>query len=248
MRIEYPTPEEQRTSVGKIVKTGMAHRRSLFADIAEMYRDLGLRVIFHDMADIVFIAAISSVITLFYLLEDFSANRWQHDEAYAILFAAAPTLYLLLCLLGFWKEKLSDTYDVKMTCKYTVCHLTAFRMLVFSCVCILINLAVVGIFCMEGIFPDFWHAFFVAASSLFLFSFLLLRSLFHSKGLAAPTVTAAAWIPANFLVYSLFRNGYSRFLRDMPLCLHAIVALLLACLYCADLKRLILQQKERILC
>lgn len=248
MKIEYPTPEEQHAAVRKIVKTGMAHKRPLFAYIAEMYRDLGLRVIFHDMADVVFIAAMALVITLFYLLENFSTGRWQHDEAYAILFAVAPTLYLLLCLLGFWKEKLSDTYDVKMTCKYTVCHLTAFRMLVFSCVCILMNLAVVGIFCMAGIFPNFWHAFFITASSLFLFSFLLLRSVFHSKGLAAPTMTAAAWIPINLMVDFLFHNGYSRFLRDMPLCLHAIVALLLACLYCADLKRLILQQKERILC
>lgn len=248
MKIEYPTPEEQHIAVRKIVKTGMAHRRSLFTDIAEMYRDLGLRIIFHDMADVVFIGAIASVITLFYLLENFRGSRWNHDEAYMILFTVAPTLYLLLCLLGFWKEKLSDTYDVKMTCKFTVCHLTAFRMLVFSCVCILMNLVVVGIFCMTDIFPNFWHAFFITASSLFLFSFLLLRSLFHCKGLVGPTVTAAAWIPVNFLIDSLFHNGYSRFLRDMPLCLHAIVALFLACLYCADLKRLILQQKERILC
>ncbi len=248
MKIEYPVPEEQRAAVRRIVGRGMARRRTPFADLLDMYRKLGFRVVFRDMADVVFLSAMVSAFVLFWILENFTVGRRPHDDAYAALFTLAPTLYLLLCLLGFWKERLSDTYDVKMVCKYTVCHLTAFRMFVFSCVCILANLAAVGVFCAAGIFPDFWQAFLVTASSLFLFSVLLLRSLFHSGGLTAPTLTAAAWIPANLLVDVLFHSGYSRFLQEMPLCLHAAVALLLACLYCADLGRLISEQKERILC
>lgn len=248
MKIEYPPQEEQRAAVRRIVKAGMDPRRPFLTDIVEMHRDLGFGVIFHDMADVIFLSILVSVCVFAGLLEGFSSGHNRHDEAYSILFMAAPTLYLLLCLLGFWKEKLSETYDVKMVCKYTVCHLTAFRMLVFSCVCMIANLAAVALFFAEGIFPDFWQAFLVSASSLFLFSVLLLRSLFHGRGLAAPSMTAAAWVPANILLDILFHNGYNRFLREMPLCLHTVVALLLACLYFASLKRLISEQKERILC
>jgi hypothetical protein len=248
MKIEYPTAEEQRAAIRKITKTGMAHRRPLLADFPEMYRSLGFRVIFHDMADVVFLSVLASACILYAVLENLKLGSPHNGRLYTAMFTMAPTLYLLLCLLGFWKEKMSDTYDVKMSCKYTVCHLTAFRMLIFSCACILVNLAVVGLCFAAGIVPDFWQAFLITASSLFLFSVLLLTSLFHGRGLAAPTMTAAAWVPANVLVDALFSNGYERFLQTMPLCLHIAVTAALACLYCAGLKRLTLQQKERVLC
>lgn len=248
MKIEYPAPEEQRAAVRQITKTGMADRRSLLSDFWEMYRSLGLRVIFHDMADVVFLS-VMAVSFAFYLLAGYlkSASPSRSD-VYTVLFTAAPTLYLLLCLLGFWKERMSDTYDVKMSCKFTVCHLTAFRMLLFSCACILFNLALVAAFCAAGFVADFWQTFLVTASSLFLFSVLLLWSLFHGRGLVAPTLTAAAWLPANLLVFALFPDGYERFLQTVPLYLHMAVTIVLACLYLAGLKRLISQQRERILC
>ncbi len=248
MKIDYPSPEERRATIRKITREGMADRRSLFSDFREMYRNLGLRVIFYDMADVFFIAALVTAFVLCGLAENFRYLAGQRNNFYAKLFAVSPTLYLLLCLLGFWKEKLSDTYDVKMSCKYTVCHLTAFRMLAFSCAGILVNLAAVGIFCTAGGVPDFWQVFLVSTSSLFLFSVLLLWSLFRAGGLAAPTFAAAAWFPANLLLEYLFPSGYGRFLVEMPLYLHLAVTVALACFYFAGLKRLISQQKERILC
>lgn len=248
MKIEYPTPEEQRAAVRQITQAGMAGRRSLFSDFWEMYRSLGFRVIFHDMADVVFLSVMAMALVFYLLLESFKFNSPNRGEVCTTLFTAAPTLYLLLCLLGFWKERMSDTYDVKMSCKFTVCHLTAFRMLLFSCACILANLALVAAFCAAGVVTDFWQTFLVTASSLFLFSVLLLWSLFHGRGLVGPTLTAAAWLPANLFVRVLFPDGYERFLQTMPLCLHIAVTVVLACLYLAGLKRLISQQRERILC
>lgn len=247
MKIEYPSQREQHAAVRSIVAAGTAPRRPLFAEIAAMYRSVGLGVVFHDMADVVFAAFIVLVCLFGALLQAVSGHP-EPDRVYAALFAFSPSVYLLLCLLAFWKERLSGTYDVKMTCRYTVCHLMAFRMLVFSCVGIAVNLAVVGILAAAGGVEDYWQAFLVTASSLFLFSVLLLRSLFCGGGLAAPTLTAAAWIPANLLLDSLFHSGYGRFLREMPLWLHGAVALAMVCLYCRNLGRLISGQKEKILC
>lgn len=247
MNIEYPTPEEQRAAARNIVKAGMPRRRPLAAEVADLCRSLGFGVVFRDMADVVFLSAMAAVCIFISLAENFSHSS-DPDQAYELLFAMAPSVYLLLCLLGFWKERMSGTYDVKMSCKYTVCHLTAFRMLVFSCACIVMNLAAVGILFAAGLVTDYWQAFLVTASSLFLFSVLLLWSLFRGRGLAAPTLTAAAWVPVNLLLGALFGGGYGRFLREMPLWLHLTVALMLACLYCRGIGRLISEQKERILC
>lgn len=248
MKIEYPTPDEQRAAVRQIREAGLENRHSLFSDFWEMYRSLGLRVIFHDMSDVVFLSAMAVFFVFYFLLGSFRGDFLSRNDVYTVLFTAAPTLYLLLCLLGFWKERMSGTYDIKMSCKFTVCHLTAFRMLLFSCVCILANLALVSVFCAAGFVVDFWQTFLVTASSLFLFSVLLIWSLLCGRGLAASTAAAAVWLPANLLIRSLFRGGYERFLQTMPLCLHIAVTIVLACLYFAGLKRLISQQRERILC
>lgn len=235
-------------AIRRITKMGMAHRNSFAADFIEMYRNLGLRVLFHDMADVIFISVMASAFVLGCVLQNFGFRENHLGEIYTTVFTMAPTLYLLLCLLGFWKEKLSNTYDVKMSCKYTVCHLTAFRMLIFSCACILVNFAMVGLLFFAGLLPDFWQAFLITASSLFLFSILLLWSLFRKGGLAVSTIMAAAWVPTNIIMHSFFSSGYEHFLLKMPLCLHIAVIVALVCLYCSGLKRLTLQQKERILC
>ena len=248
MKIEYPAPDEQRAAIRQITKAGLKDRRFLFSDFWEMYRSLGLRVIFHDMSDVVFLSAMVVFFAFYLLLKSFQADFLGRNDVYVVLFTVAPTLYLVLCLLGFWKERMSDTYDLKMSCKFTVYHLTAFRMLLFSCVCILANLALVSVFYAAGFVADFWQTFLVTASSLFLFSVLLNWSLFRGRGLAAPTATAGVWLPANLLIHLLFRDGYERFLLTMPLCLHIVVTIVLACLYFAGLKRLISQQRERILC
>lgn len=245
MKIEYPTLEEQTAAVTSILKHGM-QRRSLFAELREMRRSLGLRVIFHNQGDVLFVSALTVFCTAYGLLCSTDSIA-EHGELYGVLFTASPTLYILLCLLGFWKEKLSTAYDLKRTCKYTVCHLTVFRMLTFSCANIVVNLATAGVCCFVGTGQDFWRMFMVSASGLFLLSVLLLYSLLPG-GLLAPTLVAAAWVPANTICSSFCGDAYDRFLREVPLPLHFVVTAILACLYVSGLKQLLLRKKEKILC
>ncbi len=245
MKIEYPTPEEQNAAVSSILKHGL-QRRPLFAELRDMRRSLGLRVIFQNQGDVLFVSALAVFCTAYGLLCS-TGSIAEHGKLYGVLFAASPTLYILLCLLGFWKEKLSTAYDLKRTCKYTVCHLTVFRMLTFSCANIVVNLATAGVCCLVGVGEDFWRMFMVSASGLFLLSVLLLYSLLPG-GLLAPTLVAAAWIPGNVLCDTFCGEAYGRFLREVPLPLHCVVTVVLACLYVSGLKQLLLRKKEKILC
>lgn len=245
MKIEYPSAQEQREAVCRITERGLA-RRSLFRDFRDLYRGLGLRAIFHDQGDVLFVSALAVFCAASLLLQT-HISTWQRRDFYRVLFIASPTLYLLLSLLGLWKEKLSAVFDLKMTCRYTVCHLTAFRMLTFSCASIVFNLATAGLCCLLGICPDFWRMFMVSASGLFLFATALLYSLLPG-GLLAPTLAAAAWVPVNLACSTLWKTAYYRFLLAVPLPLHLAVTAALVFLYVSGLKQLFLRKKENILC
>lgn len=248
MKIEYPAPEEQRAAVQSIIKSGVPRRRSVVGDFMEMYRGLGFRIIFHDMADVIFLAFLGAASVFRLILGRFASGYSNRGAVYTVLFTASPVLYFLLCLLAFWKERMSGTFEVKMSCKFTVYHLTAFRMMMFSCACISFNLAFVWLSCAAGIFPNFWQTFLVTASSLFLFSVLFLFSLLFSGRPAAPAGAAGLWLAGNLLLHAFFPAGYERVLRWVPLYLHLAVIAVLAVLYLAGLKRLISRQKERVLC
>lgn len=248
MNIVYPTPEEQSADILKITEKGMLQRQSLFSCLAEMRRSLGMRVIFCNMADVLVISAFAAACILGDLVGNLTHFQETRRYLYTLLFTMSPTLYLLLCLLGFWKDKLSGDFNVKMTCKYTACHLLAFRMLVFSCVSIAVNVAVVCLCCAFGISRNFWQMFLVSASGLFLFSVLFLYSLLWGRGAVVPAGTSVGWILANALATVWFREGYDRFLQVVPLYLHLAVIAVLTCLYAMGLKRLISQKRERILC
>lgn len=245
MKVEYPTPEEQRTAAARIAELGLTHR-SLFAEMGELRRSLGLRVIFRGQAEVLFLALAAICCTVYYLL-GLRHSLLETGSIFCVLFTASPALYLLLCLLGLWKERLSSVFDMKMTCKYTVCHLTVFRMLTFSCVSIVWNLAAAAACTAAGLCTDFWRMFMVSSSGLFLFSALLLYSLLPG-GLLVPSLAAAAWVPVNFFFSRMPGGIYGRFLETVPLPLHIAVTAFCAVLYICGLKKLCLRKKENSLC
>lgn len=250
MKIEYPTPQEQHDSIERIVKYGLP-QRSAFAELREMFRSLGPRVIFYGQGDVMFIAAMAVAFIAYYLVQlacQPGIGKVAPEYLYSFLFTVSPTMYLLLCLLGFWKEKLSTVYDIKMTCKYTVCHLAVFRMLAFSCANIVVNMLTAGLCCLLHLESNFWRMFMVSASGLFLLSVLLIYSLLFGRGIIPPTVVSVVWVPANLLCNALAKDTYWHFLRVVPLPLHIAVTAALACLYIFGLKRLFLRKKEKVLC
>ncbi|MCH4239583.1 MAG: hypothetical protein LKF71_04875 [Oscillospiraceae bacterium] len=244
MRIPYPSEQTERRQIAEIVQKGMAQRPSLLLMFRQMRQSMGIRVIFHDMADTVFISTFTTLCIFSSMLHYLKDINQSHNDLYAMLFTFSPMLYLLLCLLGLWKERISHTFDLKMTCRYTPYDMMAFRMLIFSCISIFVNMVAVGIFCAQGATAHFWHLFFVTASGLFLFSALLLFSVLHNHGLLAPTATALGWLLANGLVYQELNTGYSNLLQAIPLYLHIVVTILCACVYFAGLSRLFQKKEE----
>lgn len=60
MNIEYPTREEIEVQIAQITARGLRKRHSLFYYISDIYRNAGLRMIFHGVTDVVFIALMAA--------------------------------------------------------------------------------------------------------------------------------------------------------------------------------------------
>lgn len=247
MKIDYPAPEEQKHAVKKITETALPREQSVFSLCAELRRSLGLRVIFSGMSDVIFLAAFCTAAAAAALFQNYSSPDANRESLYASLFTLSPALYLIFSMLGFWKERLGGAFGVKMCCRYTVCHLTVFRMLAFSCANMVSNLAVVALCWSAGFSTDFWQMLLVSASGLFLCSAALIYSLLPG-GLLAPSLTAGCWVPVNLLLVAVFRDAYSTFLRSAPIYLHLLVTAALAAIYLSGLQNLLGRKRENVLC
>lgn len=248
MNIEYPTREEIEVQIAQITARGLRKRHSLFYYISDIYRNAGLRMIFHGVTDVVFIALMAAAGIAAGFIASVFSGIYSDPQFHAALFTASPVVYILLCLLSFWKETLSGTYDLKMSCKYTVYHLSALRMLVFSCLSIIFNLCVVGVLCFLFQGLNFWKLFFISAASLFLFSVLLLFGLLNRDGRASTLIISGLWIAGSLTAFACFGHAYEEFLQTMPLMVHIFVAAILIVCYGAEMARLLFRQKEGSLC
>lgn len=241
MKIEYPSQRKIAEQIKIITKKGLVKKRSFFYYLRDIFHSVGLRVIFHGMADAVFIA-MTAVLGIAVISAGIIEQHM--NEIYAVSFIASPITYMLLCFFTLWKEKMSGTYEVKMACKYTVYHLTAFRMFLFSLLSMVINTCGICILCLFGGGLDFWRLFGISVCSLFLFSVILLYGLLHRGGLVVTLAVSFMWIAGNIFVSTVFREIYDRALLAAPPIIHIFVTVALMAAYGSELTKLLFGQKE----
>ena len=144
---------------------GLTKPKSLWRHFTDMYRALGFRHLFLNTAQpiIISVALMIGFIALFPLPYD--------QYKYTVLFAAAPVFFIFAVLLTETAERMSKLYELKMTCKYTIRQIAAFRVLCFSLMgtvlCTLANL-----FIRFSDMNSFFRALSLSLCALFLFSFL----------------------------------------------------------------------------
>lgn len=246
MKIEYPSQAEIDAQILKIMGKGIKPKHSFFYYIKDMYRNLGVRHIFHGIGDVIFIMLIAGIafggITL-ELLQEHNGN------IFSFLFTLSPILYISICLLSFWKEKQTGTLDVKMACKYTVFHLSAFRMLTFSSISMVCNTIYIAIISLKYLSINFWSLLAVSLSSLFIFSvFFLYVLLYAGQKNAAPYIFSIGWIGVNATLIASFGSSYEAVLASIPGYLYLLVAVIMLWCYISGLKQLILGKAKGVVC
>lgn len=237
MKIDMPSEKEIRAEIDNIVVEGIGKRESFYSYLKNMYRQIGVKHLFRDGIEIIFIILLVS-----YILFSVVTNSYMEkiEEVYACLFTISPILYLSMSILSFVNAKQNKTYEVEMTCKYNIYQISAFRMLVFSILCILFNFFFVYIMVYYYENIDYLKAFIISVASLFLFSTIFLFAITKIKNISTKYFTVLGWIVFNLVLYIFKVEFYIQLLNSISIYTWLIVAMSSTVVYIKNLKTLII--------
>ncbi|MDR0249369.1 MAG: hypothetical protein LBI44_06930 [Oscillospiraceae bacterium] len=94
----------------------------------EMFRSLGFRYIFWDTGYSLFFAAVT--IAVVFALFAIAPNVYHYSASVAV----APLMFLLIAVFAETSERFCGLYKLRQTCRYTIRHVTALRVICYSIV------------------------------------------------------------------------------------------------------------------
>lgn len=247
-KFHVPLPDEDiiQQQIQKIVKEGVKPKESFFAFLKSMYNQIGLRHLFSNRAGLVFTLFTVIILLSFYL---FSANMtiYKTEELYAYIFLFSPILFLVFSMYTYKTKVMNTTFEVEMTCKYNVFQVIAFRMLTFSVLSIFINAMTISVMTMFYNQIDFFRAFMISTTGLFLFSILFLYALMRNHSLITMISIVVVWFIGNIVLQATNNELYTDVLIQLPLFIYGLVFACTAFLYLKFLNRLIhFKQKKGV--
>lgn len=244
MRIDMPSEREIKVEIDNILAEGLRKRESFYFYLKNIYRQIGIRYLFHDGLEIIFIILLISSI-LFSVIKGSSAYYMENIEGiYVYLFTVSPILYLTMSVFSFINAKQNKTYEIEMVCKYNIYQIAAFRMLVFSIICILFNFFFVYVISYMYQEVDILKAFIISIASLFLFSTIFLFTTNRFRNKITRYFIILGWIIFNLALHSLKVGIYIQFISNISIYIWFIVTIGSMYIYIKNLKRLIVFENE----
>ena len=243
MNIPMPDENEKSVAIETILAKGLIRRKSLFQQLNELYRNIGLRRIFWDITDIMVITFMSTLLLVF-VLKDLIAQK---SMVFGILFAISPFMFLFLSLITEAKERMTGLYELKMTCKYTIRQISAFRMLCFSGA----GMAFSGLISVTLAFWDgnqeFWQILVISLCALFLYSLLMIAAMNRLHRNWSYYVPSIVWALLSILPLKLFGEQWESFLRQVPFGIALGFLCILVWLYLWEIKQLIYSNEREVI-
>ncbi|KYH28498.1 hypothetical protein [Clostridium colicanis] len=239
MNIDMPSLEEKERAIEYILSEGLTKPKSLWQHLYEMYRALGFQYLFLNTAQpvIISVALMFGFIALFPLSPEKYINT--------VLFASAPLFFISVVLLTETAERMSGIYELKMTFKYTIRQITAFRMVSFSLAwTVLCTVAV--LYCR---FPDAYHflrAYSISLCALFLCSFLSIFIMRSFQWKWIHTIPVLLWIGLDLLPIAIFKERWEVFLASIPVVVTAFIAVTAFTLFLMEIKKLIIIHEREV--
>lgn len=127
--VEFPAAAEREASIRHIVAAGLPAPKQLRKAVPELVRTLGVRNLFFGVEDCVFLAVLLTVLVLAGVLVSASSDSGMLT---VLLMIFSPVFYMALHILTVWKEVMTRTYELLMTCRCSLRQLTVVRMLIFG--------------------------------------------------------------------------------------------------------------------
>ena len=233
-----PTLCEKEKAIGEILEKGLSRPKSLWVHLGEIYRALGLRYIFFDMVTPIIIIAAAAVC----LLVLYPTGQGRH--IYAMLFLAAPIFFISIVLLTEAMEQAGGMYELKMTCKYTIEQITAFRVLCFSWMGTVFCAPASLYFSRLSVAHDFFRAFSLSLCALFLCAFLTISAMRYFRRKWVHFSIMPLWAAVSLLPVWVLGGRWEAFLSQMPVAVTAMTAAIACALFLMEIKKL-MSTRER---
>ncbi|KAA0546896.1 hypothetical protein FZW96_12945 [Bacillus sp. BGMRC 2118] len=242
--IPFPDEDTIQKEIQFIISTGMVKSTKFWPFLFNMYRQVGIRHIFHDLSEILFSAFISVIVLgalgvqLFGLLPVHSVNL------YTIIFIGSPVTYAVLVFLFFIRKKESPNFEVEMTCKYNFHQLSAFRMLVFSLFSLVVNVVLLYMISLQ-LDMNLLYSFLLSSTSLFLFAVSFLYVELQMKDGIKRGVAMIGWVLANLILLFGSNEFYYYLLQHVPFYVLAMIMIVSIYLYVNHLKKLLVSPNRK---
>lgn len=219
-----------------IVSCGIKSKSSFLSYLYKSYKYLGIKNIFHDVKELIFIGLI--VIIFYFFSMCISINR-DIDSLYKVTFIISPIFYLATTIFSYLNSKQNGVFQLEMTCKYNLCQLSALRMFAFSIISIIINTISITIFYFLYSHIDAIRVLIISITSLFIFSTIFLYSMMKLKLKIAKYGTVVSWLLINIILNYTNPSMYMQFLNQVPVYIHIGISIICCILYIKNLNNLI---------
>lgn len=231
MKIDKPTEYQKNMAIEKIMQKGLVRPRKLSAQLLEMWRTLGLSYIFGDIFQAFIIVAIIMLGGFLVYLE------FSKLMMHAVTFAFAPLSFLSIVLFAEMIERLSGLYELKMTFKYTIRQITAFRILCFSLLgvvtCVISSASAGG---------EFLQTLATSLSALFLCA-LFITFILRRFAPVWRYVSMGAWVIISVLPIYLLGERWETILSGMPAALTLTIAVIAFLLFLHEVKQIMNEKR-----
>ena len=235
------TPEDKNNAIETILSKGLIKPMPTWAFLLHMWQNLGFRVIFLGTGAAILISFCVAV--LYVALISVAALTFNAAlNIYTMLFLFSPAVFICLTLCTEAIERTSGLYEIKMTCKYTIRQVTAFRLLCFSLVGTVFT--VVGSAAISSVWVDssLIRIFSLGLCSLFLCSLLIVYVMRRLSG--GWYIGAIIWTVIGVLPMIFFEEAWEGLLYNLP----PVVTLGVSAIACFMYMREIKITAKEVLC
>lgn len=229
LEIDYPKDAIIESQIQMIISQGMKPKESFYSYVKKMYRQIGLRNIFHDATEIAFTFFIVISVLLFVTIGAVRESGVADESIYSFIFITSPMIYLAMALVSFVNTKFNGTYELEMTFKYNIYQLAALRMLIFSVISIIVNTMMIYLVTIINQQMSFFTALMISTTSLFVFSTIFLYGMMKRNTSITKYLIVGGWIFSNLLLIIYSKEFYNTLLIFVPI--HVYLVVILGCIY-----------------
>lgn len=230
MNIQRLSETERDLAIQKIIKKGIITPGDRLRKIMDIKRVCTFRTLFFGMGDCLFIGLLIAVCLWMLLMQA------DPQVIICIIFTISPFAYISLYALTTWKEHVIQLYEVKMTCRYTFRQFSAFRMMYFSGINMVLNVLMLSwLLTFKITVVLFWKAMGLSFAAVFLYGAIMLIFQIKGKPYLTAAFSPAFWITINALVITFYGEQMEQMLLDLAGVLVLIIAVVMCLIYFAAL-------------